>query len=76
MRRFTSQREDETIQRQIEKTQRIKETPQAIVSQTMKLLHDNANPEDGDYICDAADIFLNEKKAYMYTTLNVEIKND
>ena len=76
MRRSTLQREKDATQREIEEAQRIKKTPQAIIAKALALLQENTDTEDGDFICDAADIFLDEKKAYMYITLSDEVRDE
>ena len=76
IRQSTLQREYEAMQLEIKETQRIKETPQAIITKAIELLHEVADPEDGDYICNAADIFLNEKRAYMYITLSDGVRDE
>ena len=76
MRRSTLQREYEATQLEIKETQQIKETPQAIITKAIELLYEVADPENGDYICDAADIFLDEKRAYMYITLSDGVRDE
>ena len=76
MERATTQREKEFIQREIEETQRIKETSQTAVENAMALLLTTVDPKDSEFVCQAADIFLNEKKAHIYTTLSEGIRND
>lgn len=69
MKRSVAQREIEATQRAIEEAQRIKETPQAIIAKAMALLREDTDPEDSDFIIEAATVFLDDRKAYMYTML-------
>ena len=64
------------IQRENEEIQRIKETPQTAVEKAMTLLLNTLDEEDSDFIIKAADVFLNEKKAHMYTTLGEGIRSE
>ena len=76
MNRSTIQREKEVLQREKEEIQRIKETPQTAVEKAMTLLLETMDEEDSEFIIQAADVFLNEKKAHMYTTLGEGIRNE
>ena len=76
MKRSTIQREKEVMQRENEEIQRIKETPQTAVEKAMTLLLDILDEEDSEFIIKAVDVFLNEKKAHMYTTLSEGIRTE
>ena len=54
----------------------MKESPQTVIEEAMKLPMASVNAEYLEYICSCTDVFLNAQKAHMCITLGGNIRDE